>query len=396
MTPVLAQPLDLLQAHYKPSESFAFAAGNELLVTSGRFAELSLPAGEASERGCALQAELAKVFRAAQAAGIEAPIVVGSLPFDPSQATRLIVPERYERMRCAGAGAPVPVAVREALGSRGRGREAYQRAVFELLALFAQGSLQKVVLSRALDLELASEVDLQAILRHLLHAHPTAYRFCVPLADGSSLIGASPELLVRKRGRTVVTNPLAGSVARADCEDEPSALEYLRRSPKNMLEHRLVVDEVRQVLARFCPALTVPAEPSLLPAGALWHLSTVIEGALFDPAVNALALASALHPTPAVCGSPREAALEAIARLEGYDRGLFAGATGWMSASGDGEWAVTIRCGVVRGRSARVYAGAGIVPGSVPEQEWRETAVKLAPMLGTLGLAPLEGVLSER
>jgi isochorismate synthase len=125
-------------------------------------------------------------------------------------------------------------------------------------------------------------------------------------------------------------------------------------------------------------------------------LSTVIEGALFDPAVNALALASALHPTPAVCGSPREAALEAIARLEGYDRGLFAGATGWMSASGDGEWAVTIRCGVVRGRSARVYAGAGIVPGSVPEQEWRETAVKLAPMLGTLGLAPLEGVLSER
>jgi isochorismate synthase len=392
MTPVLAQPLDLLQAHYKPSESFAFAAGNELLVTSGRFAELSLPAGAASERGCALQAELAKVFRAAQAAGIEAPIVVGSLPFDPSQATRLIVPERYERMRCAAAGAPVPVAVRQALGSRGRGREAFQRAVFELLALFAQGSLQKVVLSRALDLDLASEVDLQAILRHLLHAHPTAYRFCVPLPDGSSLIGASPELLVRKRGRTVVTNPLAGSVARADCEDEPSALEYLRRSPKNMLEHRLVVDEVRQVLERFCQALTVPAAPSLLPAGALWHLSTVIEGTLVDPGVNALALASALHPTPAVCGSPREAALEAIARLEGYDRGLFAGATGWMSASGDGEWAVSIRCGVVRGRSARVYAGAGIVPGSVPAQEWRETAVKLAPMLRTLGLAPLEGV----
>jgi isochorismate synthase len=394
MTPVLAQPLDLLQAYYKPSESFAFAAGSELLVTSGRFAELSLPAGEAQGRGSALQQEIAKVFRAAAAAGIEAPIVVGSLPFDPSQATRLIVPERYERIRYAvpAGGASVPVAVRGALGARGRGREAFQRAVGELLALFAQGSLQKVVLSRALDLELESEVDLHAILRHLLHAYPTAYRFCVPLEGGSHLIGASPELLVRKRGRTVVTNPLAGSVAWAECESEPCALDHLRRSPKNLLEHRLVVDEVAQVLSRLCPTLTVPAEPSLLRAGALWHLSTLIEGTLFDPGINALALAFALHPTPAVCGSPREAAREAIARLEGYDRGLFAGATGWMSASGDGEWAVTIRCGVVHGRSARVYAGAGIVPGSVPEQEWAETAVKLAPMLRTLGLAPMEGI----
>lgn len=393
MTPVLAQPLDPLQDLYKPSESFAFASGDELLVTSGCFAALSLPAGEAQERGRALQDEIAQVLRAAAAAGIEAPIVVGSMPFDASQATRLIVPERYERIRYARpmSGLPLPVATRGARGARGRGREAFQHAVGELLALFAQGSMQKVVLSRALDLDLESEVDLQAILRHLLDAYPTAYRFCVPLEDGSHLIGASPELLVRRRGHTVVTNPLAGSVAWAQCPSEQAALDHLRRSPKNLLEHRLVVDEVGQVLSRFCPALRVPAEPSLLPAGALWHLSTVIEGTLRDPSVNALALALALHPTPAVCGSPQPAAREAIARLEGYDRGLFAGATGWMSAAGDGEWAVTIRCGVVHGRSARIFAGAGIVPGSVPEQEWAETAVKLVPMLRTLGLASMEG-----
>lgn len=126
-----------------------------------------------------------------------------------------------------------------------------------------------------------------------------------------------------------------------------------------------------------------------MPTATLWHLSTVLKGILKRSDTDALTLALALHPTPAVCGYPTAAARKAIEEVETFDRGLFTGITGWMDADGNGEWAVTIRCGIVGSATVRIFAGAGIVEGSVPELEWAETNAKMLPMFETL--APLSG-----
>ena len=131
--------------------------------------------------------------------------------------------------------------------------------------------------------------------------------------------------------------------------------------------------------------LNVPAEPSVIHTRTLWHLSTEVQGELIDPATSSLELATALHPTPAVCGYPNREARDLIAEIEPFDRGFFTGMVGWCDASGDGEWAVTIRCAEAEGGNLRLFAGAGIVMGSTPEQELAETATKFRTMLNAHG-----------
>jgi isochorismate synthase len=214
--------------------------------------------------------------------------------------------------------------------------------------------------------------------------------FAMPVPAGT-FFGASPELLVARHGRRVTCHPLAGTVprgttARADAD----AQRRLAASEKEHEEHRYVVDDVAAVLGPFCEELTVPPEPSLVAFRSVAHLGTRIIGRLARP-MPVLELLERLHPTPAVGGTPRDAALAAIAEGEPDDRGYWAGPVGWTDATGDGEWMIGIRSALAGAGPAgshrqvlTVRAGAGIVAGSDPDAEAAETNVKLATVLTTV------------
>jgi isochorismate synthase len=161
-------------------------------------------------------------------------------------------------------------------------------------------------------------------------------------------------------------------------------IEELRVSAKNMWEHRLVVDEITAVLEPLCEHLDAAREPEVDAFTDVAHLATPIYGTLREPAPDALAIVRALHPTPAVAGTPTAAALATIARVEPDQRGRYAGPVGWVDAGGDGEWAMALRGAALDGPGALLHAGAGIVAGSDPDAEWSETEAKLQPMLAAL------------
>jgi isochorismate synthase len=238
------------------------------------------------------------------------------------------------------------------------------------------------VLARVLDLQADAPVDQAAMLRGLAARDPAGYVFAVGLPGGSTLLGASPELLVSRRDGEVIANPLAGSAPRhRDPVADEAAGAALLASAKDRHEHALVVTDVADALGGVCDDLEVPAEPSLIRTDAMWHLSTTVRG---RSSRSALDLARALHPTPAVGGVPREAASRAITELEPFERGFYTGMVGWSDSSGDGEWVVALRCGEVSGTAARLYAGAGLVPASVPAAELAETTAKLETMLASM------------
>jgi isochorismate synthase len=259
--------------------------------------------------------------------------------------------------------------------------ETYMGAVKEATRMIKAGELEKVVLARMVLARTERDIDRRALLERLRAREPDAYVFAV-----HGFVGASPELLVARMGMEVRSNPLAGTTARsADPFEDRAAGEQLLASRKDRLEHAPVVDAVRAALGPACASLTADASPELLATGAVWHLSTPVRGRLREPAASAMRLSAALHPTPAVCGSPRDAAMSAIHRLETIDRTLYAGIVGWMDADGDGEWAVALRCAEIQGRFASLFAGAGIVADSEPRAELDETAAKFRSMLGALG-----------
>jgi isochorismate synthase len=207
---------------------------------------------------------------------------------------------------------------------------------------------------------------------------PHAYTFAVPAAGErasvASLVGASPELLVRRRGLEIRSNALAGSAPRSgDPEEDREKASVLASSGKDHEEHAIVVDSMVETLGPFCQELRWDPEPILHETANVWHLSTRVRGILREPAPSVLELVSALHPTPAVCGEPRGAALGLIGELEPFDRGRYAGAVGWIDAAGDGEWVIALRCAELEGERATLYAGAGIVADSIPEREVDET-----------------------
>ncbi|MEV0616347.1 isochorismate synthase [Nonomuraea sp. NPDC050404] len=261
----------------------------------------------------------------------------------------------------------------------------YAAAVRQVLAELGAGAVDKVVLARTVELRSDEPVNLPGLLRPLL-GH--GYSFAAPLPGGRTLTGASPELLVSRRGHDVVSNPLAGSAARAgDRAEDRRRAASLTESAKDLHEHRLVVEAVADALAPYCKDLHVPVTPELTSTETMWHLSTRVTGTLRDPGTSALTLAAALHPTPAVCGTPEAEARRMIERLEPFDRGFYAGLVGWTDAAGDGEWAVAIRCAEVAEHTVRLYAGAGIVDGSDPDQELAETSAKFRTMLRALGVS---------
>jgi isochorismate synthase len=335
-----------------------------------------------------------------------APVAVGVFRFDAREAT-LRVPARTVRRARPGeswlieltavGGDPPPFVPRPVRSTRGPleaftnlqltalpSPDAYADAVREATGRILAGDLRKVVLARQILVAAGRTLDPRLLAARLRAVDPAAYTFVVPVGGGA-LVGASPELLVAKEGTQVRSNPLAGSAARSgDPEQDRENARSLEASAKDRDEHQIVVEAVAETLRPFCEELTWDPEPVLLSTANVWHLSTRFRGTLRDPAPHVLELVAELHPTPAVCGTPRSVARTVIDEMEPFDRGSYAGPVGWIDAEGDGQWAIALRCAELAGEHATLFAGAGIVAGSDPEAEVDETERKFRAFLDSL------------
>jgi isochorismate synthase len=244
------------------------------------------------------------------------------------------------------------------------------------------GQLQKVVLARTLGLP--HPIDPLAALVHLKQHYAGTFRYLIEPQPGCTFFGATPELLVQSDGQVLRSTALAGSIRRgADAAEDAALGRELLASAKDRGEHELVVRDICSQLAPFVKTVTAAQEPNLRRLSNIQHLQTAIEGEALA-GVDLLTVAAALHPTPALGGVPRAQALKLLAELEPTGRGWFGAPIGWLDANGGGLLAVAIRCAVTDGKTARLYAGAGIVADSDPEREWHETELKLRPMLDAL------------
>jgi isochorismate synthase len=318
-------------------------------------------------------------------------IVMGALPFDGSCEAILRLPERVIRgAPLRGDVAPQPGWTVTDLVPDPLPIE-YEAAVERALAAIDAGEVEKVVLARTLQVEADAPIDPRLVARRFNAGEPGSFVFLVALPGGASnLVGASPELVVRRKGRKVFSDPLAGTARRSqDRTRDQEIARQLLDAVKEQREHRLVAEAVADAMTPFCSNLVVDSEASLTSTATLWHLHTAIKGTLKPDAPDALTIAAALHPTPAVCGTPQAAAAALIARLEPFERRFFAGLVGWVDTIGDGEWALTLRCAEVSGSTARLHAGAGIVAGSEPAAEDLETEVKFGVGLRALGVEPV-------
>jgi isochorismate synthase len=340
--------------------------------------------------------------------GAPPPIVFGSVPFDPNRVGWFQIPRSVVRRDREGETWAIDIDPRDrttpGAADRFVGRamphepfsgmqirpeplpDAYERAVAVAVERIRAGELRKVVLARTIELVAGRELDPRQLLWRLRAAEPHGYAFAVPVDSGAAvMVGASPELLVSRFGREVRANPLAGSAPRfGDAAEDRASAERLRDSTKDAEEHRIVVEAIAATLDPVCESLTWDPQPVLLETANVWHLSTRFHGTLRDPAPHALELVRLLHPTPAVCGDPRDAAMSLIRSLEPVPRGAYAGAVGWMDANGDGIWAIALRCARLKGDAARLFAGAGIVADSDPAAELDETERKFRAFLDSL------------
>lgn len=374
------------------SNELLFTSGTRELRAWGTTDRISIPARGGDQMDGAFQRALRDAFDKARRVGQDNPLVIGAIPFDLGDPSCLYVPRRYEwRERPESPADGVGVAEMPLLLDQRSipDEQGFKAAVSHAIVNFRHSDIRKAVLAVTRELRFSAPVDIDRLLMSLRAQNPDGYQFRVPLPDGAELIGVSPELLLRKRGGWIESNPLAGSAKRHALPDlDHAAGDRLLGSSKDQYEHRLVIDDVRRVLEPYCRDLEIPDEPSLLGTAALWHLSTQVRGVPHDPRSTALQMACRLHPTPAVCGYPTERARKLIGLVEPFERGLFTGMVGWCDAKGDGEWAVTIRCGMVKRDTVRLFAGAGIVKASEPEAEWAETQVKLSTMLRACGVMP--------
>ncbi|WP_226020045.1 isochorismate synthase [Serratia symbiotica] len=361
-----------------------FLSPHRSLLARGGIASLAHPTEFAHLDNSEFSKQFQALFGEARRAGVERPIVIGAIPFDKSQPSALFTPESYHWLDRKAWTQPTS-------GSHIQGECRFQpnhddfcQMVSSAVSQLKAGELSKVVLSRLLHITSSPPQNALLLWQQLNRQNPASYNFHLPLAGGT-LIGASPELLLRKQGDEILSTPLAGSARRADDSAVDAKLKQaLVASSKDQHEHRIVIEAIRRRLGEHCLQLTIP-DPELLSTPTLWHLATQIHGRVQNPQENALSLACRLHPTPALCGTPYQRAHELIGQLEPFKRGWFGGIVGWCDDEGNGEWVVTIRCGYIQPQQITLFAGAGIVADSQPESEWHETSVKLGTMLRALG-----------
>ena len=321
-------------------------------------------------------------------------VAFGSIAFaDNSQfESVLIVPElvigsRDGRMWLTsvnGASAPTPSQFESAAATTltpgAQSRAGFEAAVTAAVEAITSGRANKVVLARDLVATVSPNFDLRPVLAKLAERYPSCWVYSV---DGT--FGASPELLVRVSHGQVSARVLAGTAGRGtDPGVDQAIASALAASHKNVTEHSYAVDSLVQALAPFCDHVDADTEPFSLALPNVWHLASDVHGVLKEDA-SVLDLASALHPTAAVAGTPRLEALKLIEELEPFDRGRYAGPVGWIGADGDGEWAIALRGGQLSGNKLTAYAGCGIVAESEAEAELAETDLKFQPVIGALG-----------
>jgi menaquinone-specific isochorismate synthase len=257
----------------------------------------------------------------------------------------------------------------------------WEKAVGQAVERINAGELDKVVLARDVVAHVEGDVDSRLLLDRLARDYPTCWTFNV-----ADLVGATPELLVRRTGDLVTSRVLAGTVRRrGDSAEDQGLAQALLASDKDLAEHAYAVRSVAKALATHCTDMDLPESPGVLELANVQHLATDVTGRLADDA-SLLSLAASLHPTAAVCGTPTERALAVIGELEGMSRDRYAGPVGWFDARGDGEFGIALRCGLVDrdAGTVRAFAGCGIVAGSDPERELAESRAKLIPMKSAL------------
>jgi len=256
----------------------------------------------------------------------------------------------------------------------------WKKSVDAALKMFHRGEAQKIVLARETRLDFEQEASPWPILNNLRKTAASCYLFGFQPVEGTAFIGASPERLYRRVNREIKTEAVAGTRPRGGDDERDLELQQdLLYAAKDRHEHNLVTDSLHHSLEDLCERITGETRPSILKLSRVQHLSKTITGRLKRDATDGDIL-TRLHPTPAVGGFPRQAALEAIRELEGFDRGWYAGPIGWLS-NDEAEFAVAIRSGLVQGRTLTLYSGAGIVPGSVAEDEWQEIEQKMSGFL---------------
>jgi menaquinone-specific isochorismate synthase len=330
-------------------------------------------------------------------------VCFGSFPFadDSAESARLVVPSTIVGRRdgrtwmtsitldpqLAPVRAPVPTSeptaperVRFADGDVSPAD--YAHAVAEAVGRINAGELDKVVLARDLVASAAGPIDPRWLLRRLADRYENTWVFTV-----AGLVGATPELLVRRDQGLVTSRVLAGTIRRTGDDEKDLALAAsLARSSKDLEEHEYAVRSVADALAPHCSSMNVPEAPFVLHLPNVMHLATDVAAVSADDATS-LALAASLHPSAAVGGTPTPEAIRLIGELEHMDRGRYAGPVGWMDAHGDGAWGIALRCGAFAPADPtqiRLYAGCGIVAGSDPESEVAESVAKLIPMRDAL------------
>lgn len=341
------------------------------------------------------------------------PVAFGSLPFDRTSAATLIVPEQifghtsegtswrttittepphrttegfqdtahlpHDRSGTGSSESEAPTSSSIRVTSV-RPAEDWCASVEEARQRILRGDFTKVVLAREISLQTDRPVDPATLFARLRAMYPTSMCFAV-----DDFVGASPELLVSRIGEIVRAHPMAGTTQRSgEPEVDQRRAAELLRSDKNRSEHQITIDMVLDTLLTWSSYLDAEPAPSVVQAGPVQHLATMVEGRLSRPTPSVLELVAVLHPTPAVGGWPREAALDAIEELESAERGPYAGPVGWVDASGNGSFAVGIRSVQIQGKDATLFAGVGVMADSDPVTELEETRAKAQSLLGAL------------
>jgi menaquinone-specific isochorismate synthase len=325
------------------------------------------------------------------------PVAIGAIPFLPGADAELVIPQVVVEKAADGHrsvtvidGAdvdlfgdadPTPAAAGYTIRP-GVDVDRYLTAVAAARDAVRDGRMEKAVIARPIVVECDRPIDVHAVLRRLEASFGSSHRFSV---DG--FVGASPELLVEVDGDVVRSHPLAGTTRTTGDPDLDARLAAeLQASEKNRIEHRAAIEMVRDTLLPYCSYLDWAPEPSIVKVANVQHLGSRAEGMLSKPRPTVIELVRALQPTPAVGGHPRDAAIELILDVEGFERGIYGGTVGWVDAAGDGQWAVSLRCAELSDDrcAARLVAGGGIVADSDPLVELAETQAKFQAMLSAI------------
>ena len=260
--------------------------------------------------------------------------------------------------------------------------DAWKSRVSTAVDRIQSGKLDKVVLARDFTGHADQDIESRTILKKLAAEYPSTWNFSV-----AGLVGATPELLLRLSRKMVTSRVLAGTISKTGNDERDLALAAsLARSSKDLEEHLYAVKSVADALEPFCTSTNVPDAPYVLHLANVMHLATDVTGAIAEKLahVDAFTILEQLHPSAAVCGTPREQAGQLITEIESMSRGRYAGPVGWIDAAGDGELGIALRCGQIDGDSIRIFAGCGIVAGSDPDKELAESVAKLVPMRSAL------------